>query len=183
MPSAGGRARLVSKQWWFVSRCRVANILRKTKHFGDCYMDSFWPQSGRDVQDNWMLRFCLFFPLWGQFNTVFFTHASTVNLLERVKGPLCALPHLWLILSISMLSFEPTFENICLQHARDWRYNALRLWIKRELLLPENTGFIKASKVITHPCSLAPSSAARRPQTWCWNRCGFWFSVKSGLHC
>lgn len=124
-----------------------------------------------------------FFPLWGQFNTVFFTHASTVNLLERVKGPLCALPHLWLILSISMSSFEPTFENICLQHARDWRYNALRLWIKRELLLPENTGFIKASKVITHPCSLAPSSAARRPQTWCWNRCGFWFSVKSGLHC
>lgn len=25
-----------------------------------CYTDSFWPQSGRDVQDNRMLRSCLF---------------------------------------------------------------------------------------------------------------------------
>lgn len=52
--------------------------------------------------------------------------------------------------------------------------------LNEKLLLQENTGFLKASKIITHPCVLVSSPAAWRPQTWCWNRCGFWFSVKSG---
>lgn len=53
---------------------------------------------------------------------------------------------------------------------------------KEKLLLQENTGLLKASRIITHAMLTPSSSAAWRPQTWCWNRCGFWFSVKSGLH-
>lgn len=78
------------------------------KHYGNCYMDSFWPQSGRDVQDNRMLRFCLF-SLWGEFNTIWalFTHVNAVNLSERVQDYLCALPHLWFNLSIWCYHLNP----------------------------------------------------------------------------
>lgn len=83
--------------------CRI----RKTKRLGNCYMDSFWPQSGRDVQDNWMLRFCRVSPVRGSEHNIWaglcffsFTQASTVKMSERVRDGLCTLPHLWSILRV-----------------------------------------------------------------------------------
>lgn len=79
----------------------------KIKHFGYCYMDSFWPQSGRDVQDNWMLRFCLFSceKNWSQYGH--FLRMWAPLTCQRVKDYLCALPHLRLILSMRCYQLSP----------------------------------------------------------------------------
>lgn len=53
--------------------------------------------------------------------------------------------------------------------------------LNEKLLLQENTGFLRASRIITHPCALAYSSTAWRPQKPDAEiDVVFGFSVKSG---
>lgn len=90
---------------------------------------SLWPQSGGDVQDNRMLKFCRFFSPFNASWASFHPHASTVNLSERVKYDPGTWPHPRLFFWCSDV------YQLNLQLTRDWRRNALRLRIKGEMTL------------------------------------------------
>lgn len=163
--SAVGWARLVSV-------C-ISDGVYHSKYL--CYMESFWPHSGRDVQDNWMLSsFSCEENLTqhGQF------YASNVNLSERVEH--YPWPHPWLILGIPIWSTEATSYNM---HVIDAIMRCSFELDQRKYPHRRTRAFFFLSFQNNYSPMLTRFSlcCVGDPQTWCWNGCGFWFSVKSGL--
>lgn len=130
--------------------------------YGGCYMDSFWPQSGRDVQDNRMWRFSAF-PLQAEqcllFRISFFKKSTGTNSCLMLYSSLDEWMKQRIIHFLNFSTRRQTDTIWALKHNTQMMTQVI--WFKVDILVALAYTIISVSTLLFSTCSHKPIILSR----------------------